>query len=125
MRCKIYKKQAKVQINWDAETIYNVIYSSPKQKNRREYPTVSTLPCCQEKVVGAERFTSYISRTLNGEYNLFMRCILPPPLHSSSQASFDASLFVGGPVARKWLWALRDSNSRPPGCKPDALNQLS
>ena len=23
------------------------------------------------------------------------------------------------------LWALRDSNPRPSGCKPDALNQLS
>jgi len=24
-----------------------------------------------------------------------------------------------------FLWALRDSNPRPSGCKPDALNQLS
>ncbi len=23
------------------------------------------------------------------------------------------------------LWAVRDSNPRPPGCKPGALNQLS
>jgi hypothetical protein len=24
-----------------------------------------------------------------------------------------------------FLWAMRDSNPRPSGCKPDALNQLS
>ena len=33
-----------------------------------------------------------------------MRCIMPPPLHLSSNASFDTSLFVEGPVSRKRLW---------------------
>jgi len=44
-----------MKIDWDR---YNL-----KQKNRRVYPAVSTLPYCQEKVVGAERFTSYISKS--------------------------------------------------------------
>jgi hypothetical protein len=29
------------------------------------------------------------------------------------------------PNILRGLWALRDSNPRPSGCKPDALNQLS
>ncbi|MBA99290.1 MAG: hypothetical protein CMN34_00005 [Saprospirales bacterium] len=33
---------------------------------------------------------------------------MPPPLRLSSKASFDAYLWLGGPVARKRLWALRD-----------------
>ena len=53
MRWIIYKKPAKVQIDWDR---YHL------KKNRRVYPAVSIWPCCQEKVVGAERFTSYISK---------------------------------------------------------------
>ncbi len=28
-------------------------------------------------------------------------------------------------VKERFLWVLRDSNPRPSGCKPDALNQLS
>jgi hypothetical protein len=62
MRWIIYKKPAKVQIIWGVEIKNNVICSSPKQKNRGIYSAVSTLPCCQEKIVGAERFTSHISK---------------------------------------------------------------
>ena len=53
-----------------------------KQKNRGVYPAVSIWPCCQEKVVGAERFTSYISEVLNGGVQPFYA------LHYTSTSSF-------------------------------------
>ena len=40
--------------------------------------------------------------------NLLMRCIMLPPLRSTSKASFAVSSVVRDPRARKRLWARRD-----------------
>ena len=51
-----------------------------------------------------------------------------PEKNRFSDRSHRTSLTTGkkkGSLFDFLLWALRDSNPRPSGCKPDALNQLS
>ena len=53
-------------------------------------------------------------------------CFFYSNIAYKSEKAFDA---CGNKKSRNFrfdfLWAMRDSNPRPSGCKPDALNQLS